>query len=207
VDVPDTEGRTALMWAAIKGNGRDPLGVLLNLGASPNKPASSTGNTALHFAANEGHAEVVQLLLEEGADAGGEASACEGIGSLAEGALEFGAGAEGTGHGEREDGPEVHEAVFDRSTSEDQPIACIQFTSRFCCLRIRIFDLLTLVKNHRQPLDLIEQFAAYTKLRVVHHQHVQGILEIVLVDVIAVAQVFLRFRKEDLLIEEEIIHV
>jgi ankyrin repeat protein len=45
VDTGDSEGRTPLMWAAMKVQTRDPLSLLLTLNASINKTCVHSGNT------------------------------------------------------------------------------------------------------------------------------------------------------------------
>ncbi len=62
-------GNTAL-WFAAQGswpNGVDVARVLIEAGADVNKPCEH-GRTALHMAAAWGHVDVVQLLLENGAN-------------------------------------------------------------------------------------------------------------------------------------------
>jgi uncharacterized protein len=62
-------GNTAL-WFAAQGpwpNGVNVARVLIDAGADVNKPCEH-GRTALHMAAAWGHADVVQMLLENGAD-------------------------------------------------------------------------------------------------------------------------------------------
>ena len=49
VDIGDSEGRTALMWAAMKIQTRDPLSLLLTLNASINKTCNKNGNTGQIF--------------------------------------------------------------------------------------------------------------------------------------------------------------
>jgi ankyrin repeat protein len=66
VDIPDAGGRTALEWAAARGNDR-AVTTLLSYGADPNSMDLKL-NTPLTLAANQNHAVCVRLLLEAGAD-------------------------------------------------------------------------------------------------------------------------------------------
>ncbi|CAK9100631.1 unnamed protein product [Durusdinium trenchii] len=67
-DAADTDGSTALQFAAGKGHCHLKV-VRLLLEAGADKDAADTdGSTALHFAARNGHLKVVQLLREAGAD-------------------------------------------------------------------------------------------------------------------------------------------
>lgn len=67
VDSKDTNGRTALMYAS-SGPFVETAEVLLDAGAKVNTQGSLEGFTSLMTAAAEGQLEVVQLLLERGAD-------------------------------------------------------------------------------------------------------------------------------------------
>lgn len=66
IDVPDASGRTALEWAAARGDER-AVTMLLSYGADPNAMDLKL-NTPLTLAANQNHAICVRLLLEAGAD-------------------------------------------------------------------------------------------------------------------------------------------
>ena len=68
VNAPQSDGLTALHWAA--DNGDDALaGVLIYAGANLAPLTRNDAYTPLHMAARGGHAEVIALLLEAGADA------------------------------------------------------------------------------------------------------------------------------------------
>ncbi|MEM7474564.1 MAG: ankyrin repeat domain-containing protein [Planctomycetota bacterium] len=67
VNQGDWLGRTAL-HAAAASNQLERATYLLELGANPNLLDAQHSATALGFAAREGHVEMVQLLLERGAD-------------------------------------------------------------------------------------------------------------------------------------------
>ena len=67
VDVKDAMGRTALEWAAARGDDRAVI-TLLSFGAEPNTTDKKM-NTPLTLAANQGHTLCVRLLLEAGARA------------------------------------------------------------------------------------------------------------------------------------------
>ncbi|KAJ3554768.1 hypothetical protein NM688_g2935 [Phlebia brevispora] len=64
LDWANTEGRTAVHAAALKGN-EDILRMLCDLGADFDL-ADNDGNTPLHFASAWGHVTIVQLLIERG---------------------------------------------------------------------------------------------------------------------------------------------
>lgn len=65
VDVRDTTGRTALQWAAARGD-ENAIVTLLSFGADPNNMDKKL-NTPLTLAANQNHTICVRLLLEAGA--------------------------------------------------------------------------------------------------------------------------------------------
>lgn len=65
IDVRDAMGRTALEWAAARGDDRAVI-TLLSLGAEPNIMDNKL-NTPLTLASNQGHTLCVRLLLEAGA--------------------------------------------------------------------------------------------------------------------------------------------
>ena len=66
IDVTDASGRTALEWAAARGDER-AITMLLSYGADPNAMDLKL-NTPLTLAANQNHAVSVRLLLEAGAE-------------------------------------------------------------------------------------------------------------------------------------------
>jgi ankyrin repeat protein len=66
IDIPDAMGRTALEWAAARGDERS-VTLLLSYGADPNNMDKKL-NTPLTLAANQNHTVCVRLLLEAGAD-------------------------------------------------------------------------------------------------------------------------------------------
>jgi ankyrin repeat protein len=66
VDIPDAMGRTALEWAAARGDERAVV-TLLSYGADPNSMDHKL-NTPLTLAANQNQTVCVRLLLEAGAD-------------------------------------------------------------------------------------------------------------------------------------------
>lgn len=66
IDVPDAMGRTALEWAAARGDDR-AVTTLLSYGANPNSMDTKL-NTPLTLAANQNHTVCVRLLLEAGAN-------------------------------------------------------------------------------------------------------------------------------------------
>ncbi|XP_076450296.1 palmitoyltransferase ZDHHC17-like [Babylonia areolata] len=68
VDLPDKTGMTAVMWAAYRVFGYDPVRLLLTFGASVNKADKFHGNTALHWACQTGNHVCVKMLLDAGAD-------------------------------------------------------------------------------------------------------------------------------------------
>jgi palmitoyltransferase len=68
VDTRDSNGMTALMWAAYRVFGPDPARLLLTFDARVNLKDSVHGNSALHWAASSGNHAVVKLLMDHGAD-------------------------------------------------------------------------------------------------------------------------------------------
>lgn len=64
--VKDSSGKTALIWAAIKGN-LNAVNQLLKAGADPNV-SDADGDTSLAWAAYKGHENIVKTLLDAGAD-------------------------------------------------------------------------------------------------------------------------------------------
>ncbi|RDD37644.1 Inversin [Trichoplax sp. H2] len=66
-DIPDNDGRTALMWAASKGN-TEVLKIMLLHDDSYVNLVDKTGGTALHAAAFSGESECVRLLIKHSAD-------------------------------------------------------------------------------------------------------------------------------------------
>jgi ankyrin repeat protein len=66
----DETGRTALLWAAISGNG-DVVRILLEYGANPNKTHLTGDDLALGMGAFLGHSAVVMRLIGAGADVNG----------------------------------------------------------------------------------------------------------------------------------------
>ena len=65
VNKPDDDARTALHWAAWKGQGEAAL-ALLEMGALINRK-TRTGFTALHYAACSGNVDTIRLLVSHGA--------------------------------------------------------------------------------------------------------------------------------------------
>ena len=68
VDVPDFLGRTPLAIAVRDGNAGMTRTLLKN-GADPSRLAPGTGRSLLHLAAIEGHADVLEILLQAGLSA------------------------------------------------------------------------------------------------------------------------------------------
>lgn len=58
-----------LMTCAAKAGDLDSIKTLIKQGANLNEPSDYDGKTSLHLACAEGHSEVVQLLLKNGASA------------------------------------------------------------------------------------------------------------------------------------------
>jgi|GEM_PF-2280733 len=67
INVANSHGTTALMWHSNAGN-LPVVKRLLELGAKTDLAAKECGNLPLHFTCRHGHLEVVQLLIEYGAD-------------------------------------------------------------------------------------------------------------------------------------------
>jgi ankyrin repeat protein len=67
VDVPDRDGRTALMRAAARGDAAT-VRVLLEAGARKDLHDTAFGKTALMYAAENNHPAVVEALVKAGAD-------------------------------------------------------------------------------------------------------------------------------------------
>ena len=65
VDIADTNGKTALMWAASH-NFTDIVRFLLIKGADVDK-RNPVGDTALHDASYKNHTDVIRILLQHGA--------------------------------------------------------------------------------------------------------------------------------------------
>ncbi|CEG56142.1 ankyrin repeat domain-containing protein [Legionella fallonii] len=73
LDSLDDANQTALLWAAVDGQSHVvdyliSLNAKLGVQTHSRGPSSSSGMTALHWAAKAGHLEVVKLLLKAGAD-------------------------------------------------------------------------------------------------------------------------------------------
>ncbi|EDQ88415.1 uncharacterized protein MONBRDRAFT_37601 [Monosiga brevicollis MX1] len=68
VDSRDTEGRTALMWAAAKCFAPDLFRLLIGLGAHVNLQDNTSQSTALHYAMATSNTVAVRILIESGAD-------------------------------------------------------------------------------------------------------------------------------------------
>lgn len=66
VNVKDSDGSTALFWAAVRGD-QDLVKLLIDKGADVNEK-DNQGSTALHVAAQHEHSGVVVFLLENDAD-------------------------------------------------------------------------------------------------------------------------------------------
>jgi ankyrin repeat protein len=67
VDLPDKNGRTPLMLAALYAKSRDPTQLLIQLGASVNQQNSTNKYTALHYAVAGNNPEAIRVLLLCGA--------------------------------------------------------------------------------------------------------------------------------------------
>ncbi|MDQ7825876.1 MAG: ankyrin repeat domain-containing protein [Candidatus Eremiobacteraeota bacterium] len=67
IEARDSAGSTPLIISALHGTG-EVSELLIMSGADINAKDSSTGMKPLHYASREGHADVVRLLLEKGAD-------------------------------------------------------------------------------------------------------------------------------------------
>jgi len=61
----DRHGLSAIHWAALSGDA-GLVGLLLDLGADPNREGFAEGERPIHCAAQDGHTEVVRLLLAKG---------------------------------------------------------------------------------------------------------------------------------------------
>ena len=73
---------------------------------------------------------------EEGAHAGGQALAAQGIGLAVVSARERGAMTEHPGHGEAHEAPQIEQAVLDGRAGEDQPMFGVQGAGEAGGLRI-----------------------------------------------------------------------
>lgn len=67
VDVPDDGGQTPLISASMLGY-VDMVELLLQYNANVRVKDHAWGNTALHYAAENGHVKIIKLLLAAGAD-------------------------------------------------------------------------------------------------------------------------------------------
>ena len=85
VDVPDLEGRTALMWASF--NGHTAVNALLLENGAAINAREVNGRTALMYASSGPYPETVELLLEKGADVNVQGTA-EGFTALMTAAAE-----------------------------------------------------------------------------------------------------------------------
>jgi ankyrin repeat protein len=65
---PNPETMRASLMAAVKADNTGDVKKLIDKGASPNSRTSSSGWSALHYAARNGNVEEVQALLNAGAD-------------------------------------------------------------------------------------------------------------------------------------------
>ena len=62
VNTVDSNGMTALMWAAYRTSSIDPVRLLVTLGSSFTATDHLQGNTALHWAARRKNTDIIKLL-------------------------------------------------------------------------------------------------------------------------------------------------
>ena len=102
---------------------------------------------------------------------------CTGILTFIKAFLKVGSATKDTWHRKSHEGPHVHQAVLDRCAREHQAVFAVKVASRLGCLRIRVFNLLTLVEDTGQPLHLREFFSTKAELSVVEHKDINFCLK------------------------------